>query len=85
MSYLVLKQGTFDLDFEVRESDPHSRKVLVRMNRVVNGKKQHISDMFLSTDQVNELGSFLKTTATDIAVDQAQEDYLATADTQSTR
>jgi len=85
MAKLVLRQGTFDLEFEVRESDPHTEQVMVRMSRISGTDKDHISDLFLSADQVSRLGEFLHTQGEEIGTEQAQAAYLRGADVESTR
>lgn len=81
----VLKQGTFDLEFVVRESDSYTKNVIVQINRITNGDKAHVTDLFLQPHQVIELGNFLRYEGIEIEVDQAREAYEAKADVEATR
>lgn len=85
MATLALKHHETEVEFEVRESDKYSKKVLVRMTRFTPDGERHIDDLFLDPRQVIALGDFLRYEGVEIEVDQAHAEYEAEADAQSTR
>lgn len=61
MSTLTLKtNNTFTTDVMVCKSDPYSGAVFVTFNQVYGPDKiRGCSEMFMTPDELNELGSFL--------------------------
>lgn len=74
------EQEGMKLIAEVRESDPRTRKVMIRLSLADKYGTRHIRDIFLDPKEALALAEFVSKEVSNILIEQAEIDYIRSAD-----